>query len=555
MRLTSGWVGYLTRNYTEIKTSMVQRMRALVPELTDNSESNLMIILISMFAGLGEQFHYYIDNVARESFITSCRRYSSMVRLVNVIDYRIKSSIPASTDLTMTFSIPLPSNYTLPIGTIFEDTNGLKFQNAKPYTALAGALTLAVPVEQKTTVTSAVLGTTQGLANEGFIIDATYADNTMNILVGADTGWTLQETLGLSGPLDKHYIIRVTVNRTLYLQFGDGTNGLVPPGSETVTGNYYVTQGDLGNVTNDSITSIVTPLSLPAGVSATVNNDFTAAGGLQIQSIESIRRKAPLSVRTLYRAVTRQDYIDIAIMAPGVNTADLLFDCGKEIDIFISPELGGIAQTPLLNSVTQYIDERRMVTTLVNVRPAGESLINIKLTATARFRIDTAQTTTSITNALLDAYSISKSKVNKAIRRSDIYAIVDNLPEVEFLELDRLSITPYARPTNHTTQLNWDIIILDNSNTQLDWKVEYSGFGFNLYKQGQFVSNLTVGVQYTDPLQLISITIFSGPYLGGQEWDFVTLAVNEDLTVNDYSLPITTSASLDISVIEQRIIN
>lgn len=555
MRLTNGWVGYITRSYSQIKSSLINRLTTLVPELTDHSESNLMIRIISMFAGLGEQFHYYIDNIARESYISSARRYSSMVKLVKLVDYRIHASIPASVDLTLTFNIPLPANYTLPIGTIFSDSSGNDFISIASVQGLIGATSISVPVEQKSYVSGQVLGITQGIADEVFILPNNFVDNTLIASIGLDTSWVYKETLGLSDPLDKHYTVFVDINQNLFLQFGDGINGAIPTGSENVNADYYTTKGLLGNVAVDSITNIVSTLTLPAGVTATVSNDFEATGGLGIQVIESIRKKAPLSVRTLDRAVTRQDYIDVAIMAPGVNTADLFFDCGKTIDIFISPEGGGVAQTPLLNSVKTFIDSRRMVTTFVNVRPAGESIINIKLTAKARFRLDVLQTQTSIETALLDLYSLDKSDVNKAVRRSDIYATVDNLPEVEYLTLDELSITPYARPTNHTTQLNWTVSILTGSTATFGWKVEYTGVNFNLFKNGQFIANLTTGIPFTDPLNTITITINSGPYLGGYEWDFITLPINEDLTVNDFSLPLTELNSLNIIVQENTIIN
>ena len=555
MRLTSGWVGYISRSYTQIKSSLITRMRIRVPELTDHSESNLMILLLSMFAGLAEQFHYYIDNVARESFIATARRYNSMVKLVRMVDYRIMASNPASADLTLTFTPALTANYTLPSSTIFQDAAGNRFITETAIDIPINTSSASIPVVQKVITVDLNIGTTLGVANEQVALPDDYVDNSINIKVGTDTSWQYKETLGLSGPLDKHYTVRVLENQAIVIQFGDNTNGAIPPGSEPILATYYTTNGVQGNVTSDSITTIVSTLSLPAGVTATVNNDFESVGGLGIQTIESIRRKAPLHVRTNDRAVTRQDYKDIAVMAIGVNKSDLRFDCGKTVDVYISPEGGGIAPIALLNSTADFIEARRMVTTFVNVRPAGESVINISLFVQTKFRISKLQTELAIREALLDYYSIQNSTVNKAIRRSDIYALVDNLPEVEYLTLERLSITPYARPINHQVSLNWTVETLDNSTTELYWKALYNGGSFAIYKEGQYVGTATTGVPFTDFSNTITITINSGPYSVGYEWEFTTYPVNSDLVIDDFSLPITQDSAITLNIEEQTIVN
>ena len=63
MALSNGWVGYLQRSYADIKGSLITGLKNRVPEMTDHTESNLMVLLISMFAGLVEQLNYYIDNI------------------------------------------------------------------------------------------------------------------------------------------------------------------------------------------------------------------------------------------------------------------------------------------------------------------------------------------------------------------------------------------------------------------------------------------------------------------------------------------------------------
>ena len=133
MALENQWVTYLQRSYKSIKAAILTRMQTVVPEITDHSESNVFVIIINAFAGLIEQLNYYIDNVARESFITTARRYSSLVKLTRLIDYRVRAKIGATVDLKITavsatdVPVALDDNETLAAGLIVEDSAGVQF--------------------------------------------------------------------------------------------------------------------------------------------------------------------------------------------------------------------------------------------------------------------------------------------------------------------------------------------------------------------------------------------------------------------------------------------
>ena len=142
MALKNQWVGYISRGYEQIKKSLLSRLGETNPEITDHSESNILVIIIDMFSGIGEQLNYYIDNMARESFISTARRYSSIVKLTRLIDYRIKAAIPASVDLTISlptepiFKLQGQDEFFIPAGTKFSTNNyllslTLKIANSK----------------------------------------------------------------------------------------------------------------------------------------------------------------------------------------------------------------------------------------------------------------------------------------------------------------------------------------------------------------------------------------------------------------------------------------
>lgn len=559
MALQNPWVGYISRSHLQIKNSVLQRLSEVVPEVTDHSESNILVIIISMFSGIAEMLNYYIDNMAREAFITTARRYSSVVKHTRLIDYRIKAMVPASVDIQIDFKdndnvlMGTPVQFLIPKGTKFFTENNTEFLSVNDITVPIGTKTILIPCQQKTFVDSALIGTTNGSDDQVFSLGTDYVNGSLILDVGNEP-WDLVTTLGRSEPEDKHYIVDISIDKIAYIRFGDNINGKKPDAGKDLIGSYYKSQGALGNVDINTITQTdfnfdnIVGLNVP---NINIFNPLKATGGTNYEDIERIRRSAPLHLRTLERAVTRQDYIDIAMLAPGVDKATVHFECGKYVDIYISPNGGGIAQVPLLQTTKEYIEERKMITTFINVQPAGESYVALDINATAKFRMDGIQTKNDIINALTTAYGYEKSDVNRKIRKSDIIALIDNLYKVDFLTLNSIYLKPYMRPTNHTNQLLSSITVNNGSTAKIKWKVQFDGNFMRLFKGGQFISNLTLGQPYTDPMNIITLVVNPNNYQVGQEWLFTTYPFNDNIETDDFSVPVVRAEDITIIVNEQ----
>lgn len=550
------WVGYIDRSYEQIKAALLQRLGVSNPEITDHSESNILVIILSIFSGIAEMLNYYIDNMAREAFLATARRYTSVVKLAKQSDYRVKASNPAGVTLTFTLygtdnqPLALPTPTIIPSGVIVQTSNNIFFTTNAPLVIPANQSQANVGATQVERIISQNLGLSTGLPNQSFLIGDgdKYVEGSLGLEINLDA-WELVSSLGLAKPTDKVYIVNIHEDGKAYVEFGDGTFGAIPPINQTLLGSYSITQGLSANtILPNTITQITTFPTLPGVSRVEVINLQSPNGGRDYEGIEDIRFRAPLNTRTLERAVTYQDYIDVALLANGVGEVGIHYCCGSCITMYILPEGGGLASLGLLNSVKEFMCDKKIITTCINMRAAGITLIPIHIEVTAKFRQEPSQVLADVLGALLNWGSINNQKINKPVRLSDIYKEVDSLDRVDFSNITYIATVPYARPQeNNPNELFWIRETLTTSASKNKYRLEYNGYGnFALSKNNLYVQNIALGEDFLD--ENIAFTINPSVYGLGNVWEFTTYPANQDITLDDYTIPTTQAAAIVITV-------
>lgn len=552
-QISNNWVTYLTRSYQQIKQSLLDRLVISNPEITDHSETNPLIIILSMFAGVAEMLNLYIDNMCREAFIATCRRFSSIVKLVKLIDYHIKAASPANADLKLTFDNATSGPYTIPVGTTFKSSNNLEYLTTIPIVVPVGSTEIIVTVWQISVNINVVLGTSDGTTpSQLYPLGTNYVMDSLAVSING-ISWIRKNTLGYARPTYKYFIVDIDVDGIAYLVFGDGIHGQIPPAFPIVV-SYHETLGEPGNIPSDNITTLVSNLIIPGVNSIIVNNEDAASGGSSYESINRIRVSAPLSLRTLDRAVTDQDYVDVAKLARGVGKAAVEFDCGKTIKIYIVPINGGIAHQGLLQTTKAYVDYRKMITTFTELVPAGITRIYIEATVHAKYTQDPVATLNDILSALVAFGSYNNMEINRAIHLSDIIAVIDNLAKVDFLTLTGLSTIPYPRPLKHYTKLSWLPISLTTAVTTDYWILKLTNLAtqVQVFKNNVFMGIYNFNTLFTDPGGAIKFKVYNSVlYVDGNEWEFTTYPYKQDLVLTDYTLPTILATDCNITVLPQ----
>ena len=143
------------------------------------------------------------------------------------------------------------------------------------------------------------------------------AASTLELRVN-DLLWHEASTLFDHGPQEHIYVTRTGDDGKTTIEFGDGaTGGRLPSGQDNVRAKYRKGIGVGGLVKAGQLTSLLTrPLGLKS-----VTNPEEATGAADPESLADARTNAPLTVLTLDRTVSLQDYEDFSRAFAGVAKA------------------------------------------------------------------------------------------------------------------------------------------------------------------------------------------------------------------------------------------
>jgi hypothetical protein len=172
------------------------------------------------------------------------------------------------------------------------------------------------------------------------------------------TTWTPQPDLLGDGPADTNFVVETEYDGTAFLRFGDNTNGMRPESGTAFTASYRVGNGSAGNVGADSLVFFAGDSRIQ-----TCTNPLPASGGVDPETNDQIRRRAPQTFLTQERAVTMADYQRITEMNTQVgNAVATLRWTGSWYTVFITAEPRGAGKlTPsLAKALRQNIKRYRL---------------------------------------------------------------------------------------------------------------------------------------------------------------------------------------------------
>jgi phage-related baseplate assembly protein len=264
--------------------------------------------------------------------------------------------------------------------------------------------------------------------------------------------WSCVSSFYASGEHGRHYKKEGLTGRII---FGDGIRGMAPPigDDNIVTRKYRVGGGTRGNVGSSTITTLKRAIS---SIDA-VHNPFPAGGGSDQESIEAVKERGPYVIRSNYRAVTKDDYEWLAMQASNSVARAACLPCEDregEVTVIIIPKFDESTSdyreklspsTELLRRVRRYLDERRLVTTIVNVQRPRYADVSVHCDVIRASTGSPEKVKREIERALrIFLHPIRGGRDGKgwdfgrSVLKMDLYHVIEEVDGVDFVDRVRL---------------------------------------------------------------------------------------------------------------------
>ena len=137
---------------------------------------------------------------------------------------------------------------------------------------------------------------------------------------------------------DRKFVVEQENDGTAVIRFGDDVYGSYPDSGVVFDAEYRVGNGSQGNIGAETLKHIV---SNESHITSVVN-PLPAVGGTDPETIETVRQKAPFAFRRQERAVTADDYAEVAKRYPGIQNAVAAFRwTGSWLTVFLTIDRKG----------------------------------------------------------------------------------------------------------------------------------------------------------------------------------------------------------------------
>jgi predicted phage baseplate assembly protein len=276
--------------------------------------------------------------------------------------------------------------------------------------------------------------------------------------------WELRPDFVASTEFDRHYTLspvggEIELGPAIRETDGGWTQyGAIPPKGAILRFTRYRHGGGRGGNVAAGALSVLRS-SIP-GVD-TVTNPLQASGGVDAEALDHARQRAAMEIRTRYRAVTAEDFEFLAGEAsPRVARAVCVppQTTGGPVALHLVPQIFPadralaypelVPDESLMREVSEYLDERRLIGTTVQLLPCAyrglSVVVNLQaspLADTARVEEDVAHALYTYLNPLVGGDPSGPGQgwaFGRALNQGELYGVVHAVDGVEFVKILRI---------------------------------------------------------------------------------------------------------------------
>ncbi len=248
-----------------------------------------------------------------------------------------------------------------------------------------------------------------------------------------------------------------------FIQFGDNIGGKIPPLGKVIRATYRVGGGEEGNVTAGSLTELLNINE--AGLSVT--NPAAAGGGASAETTDSIKVNAPISLKSLNRAVSLNDYSSLALQVSGVAKANSKAETYSSVVLYMAifgnrgVEVDNVTPTYTFNVlkkiVATYLQGKAPANTSLTIAPPSYVPVDITLDLTVLPQYRQINVKSAVLAALAEILTFDNVLFSDRISLQYLMRVIANVPGVDYSQfnvLRRRDAQQFASVTNKALTSN-----------------------------------------------------------------------------------------------------
>jgi uncharacterized phage protein gp47/JayE len=417
------------------------------------SEGDFGVVMLEMMAYVGDIMSYYGSRISQEAYLPTATQRVSLLNIAQLLGYKPFGPIPASGTVTLS-TFPGGPAVTVPSLTQVSTSvtpDGLTeppvYEVQADVNVPGNGGTAVATIVQGITYPMQLLGTSSGAAGQQLSIPYldVETDSTLQVWVqgpnpDAPVLWQpVDQLIDASGDAQVYQVSTDDTGVT-WISFGDNTNGVIPGQGLAIYVTFRVIVGSLGNLPANTVSTVSSPVN---GVTVALGGDgitptsSAMTGGSDAESNESIRRNAPLAFSTQQRAVSLDDFTNLAYSVPGVLMANAAGLNSTSISLYIAGPNYQAPTAQLTDAVLSFFADKTLAGVTVSVLDPSIIPIDVgtsgnPITLQVKDGYSQARTVQSVTAALQAALSPPNVSFSELINVSDLYHAVIAVDGVDY---------------------------------------------------------------------------------------------------------------------------
>ena len=468
-------LSYSEKDFQKIKDQLIDAIPGMTDKWTDFLESDIGIVLVTQMAAVGDMLAYSLDRQAGEVYVDSIQERKNIKSVLSVIGYRLRHYRASTTIISLKSLVPQEltfEKYTPLLTSKDVDGEPLRFVLADTYT-IGSSDTVQYSAKEMRVI--------QGIKDEVvreykdiysynkiMINDREIAEESTTLIINGEVWEEIEDVYLTENPLGKHYHVEVDVEENTVIVLPYRWRDLVSvPSDMEISIKFVLTLGDKGNTGRGVITEFEDPVYDTYGNDVrdklSILQESPARGGSDPESIEEARTMGPRRARTVWTAITKDDYEVLAMNVVGVIRARAidLNDIGSGIEnpfivrVLIVPEDLSMPSGDLKAEVYEFLSPKKVATIDLGILDPEYVDVDVEVNVYMREDFPESEAAVILEDSLKEYFdtvdfgvNINRARLTSVLLRSSQYVenVVITLPSVDV----EIGLKEYPRLGNVT---------------------------------------------------------------------------------------------------------